>query len=220
MTVPVAPVPRRAGRPSTLSHDLIVAEALDLLDEVGVQGFSINKLAKRLNVSAMSFYKYFVGVDALLQAISDRVFTLFPMPEPTAHWRDFLLAWLHAMAAHVRRYPVALKVIAWNGNMSAGWLRAWLPVLEIIATHAPESERRKVIAHWLSLSAVGVMNAWVNAPAATSQLPPDLLADLTPHQRDLVLSLYGGSPPSDDKAVLHHVFVNIVAGLERLFDAG
>ena len=214
----VASAPRRAGRPSTLSRDLIVTEALSLLDEVGVQQFSVNKLAKRLNVSAMSFYNYFAGADALLQAVADRVFTLFPMPAETERWQDFLSAWLHAMAAHVSRYPVALKVIAWNGNLSAGWLRAWLPVLEIIAAHEPDSRRRKTIAYWLSLSALGVMNARVNEPIGPSQLPDELIAGLAPMQVELLLSLYGGSPPSDSEAVVGYAFKNIVAGLERLFD--
>ncbi|GGC06646.1 hypothetical protein GCM10011494_26560 [Novosphingobium endophyticum] len=218
MATPVAPVPRRAGRPGTLSRELIVTEALELLDEVGVQQFSVNKLAKRLNVSAMSFYNYFTGVDALLQAVADRVFTLFPMPAPAARWQDFLSAWLDAMAAHVRRYPVALKVIAWDGNLSAGWLRAWLPVLEIIAAHEPDSRRRKAIAYWLSLSALGVMNALVNEPTGPSQLPDELIEDLPSPQHDLLLSLYGGSPPSDSEAVVGYAFANIIAGLERFFD--
>lgn len=220
MVTPVAPSPRRAGRPSTLSRDLIVTEALKLLDEVGVQQFSVNKLAKRLNVSAMSFYNYFAGADSLLQAVADRVFTLFPMPAPAERWQDFLSEWFDAMAAHVRRYPVALKVIAWNGNLSAGWLRAWLPVLEIIAAHEPNTERRKAIAYWLSLSALGVMNARVNEPVGPSRLPNELIAGLPAPQHDLLLSLYGGSPPSDSQAVVDDVFANIIYGLERLFNGG
>lgn len=218
MVTPVAPAPRRAGRPSTLSRDLIVTEALKLLDEVGVQRFSINKLARRLNVSAMSFYNYFAGADALLQAAADRVFTLFPMPPTAERWQDFLAAWLDAMAAHISRYPVALKVIAWNGNLSAGWLRAWLPVLEIIAAHEPDTGRRKTIAYWLSLSALGVMNARVNEPTGPSRLPDELIAGLPSAQRDLLLGLYGGSPPSDSQAVVGYAFANIIVGLERLFD--
>ena len=113
---------------------------------------------------------------------------------------------------------MALKVIAWNGNLSAGWLRAWLPVLQIIAAHEPDSRRRKTIAYWLSLSALGVMNARVNEPAGPSRLPDELIAGLPPPQRDLLLSLYGGSPPSDSEAVVGYAFANIIAGLERFFD--
>jgi AcrR family transcriptional regulator len=211
-------LPRRAGRPSTLSSDLIVSEALALLDEVGVQTFSVSKLARRLNVSAMSFYNYFSSVDDLLHAVADRVFTLFDMPEPVERWQDFLLAWLRAMAVHVRRYPVALKVIAWNGTLSAGWLRSWLPVLEIIAHHEKDTRRRKSIAYWLSLSAIGIMNARVNEPSTSSLLPDELMTSLPEVQRELLRLFYGGGPPSDGARVMDHAFVTIVAELERIFE--
>lgn len=56
---------------NTLSAERIVTAALDLLDQGGVEAFSVRSLAKGLGVAPMTLYTYFRGKDELLDAVRD-----------------------------------------------------------------------------------------------------------------------------------------------------
>lgn len=76
-----------------LQRDAVVAAALDLLNEVGVDGLTTRRLAERLGVQQPALYWHFKSKQALLDALSnammrDHVHTL---PPPDGPWREFLL---------------------------------------------------------------------------------------------------------------------------------
>lgn len=59
--------------PVGLDADAIVAAAVDLLDEQGLEGFTIRALGARLGVSGPTIYWHVGSKDALLQAVVERV---------------------------------------------------------------------------------------------------------------------------------------------------
>jgi AcrR family transcriptional regulator len=59
-----------ADRREPLSRERITAVALDLLNEQGLQGFTMRALGQRLGVEAMAVYHYFPSKEALLEAVS------------------------------------------------------------------------------------------------------------------------------------------------------
>lgn len=63
------------GRPSTrlLSRELIATEALRLYEEVGAAGFSLRRLAARMNVKSPSFYNHVSGQDDLVAAMQEQL---------------------------------------------------------------------------------------------------------------------------------------------------
>lgn len=69
---------RRAPRGS-LTRDRIVDAALDLIEEHGVDGVSMPKLAERLGVGVMSLYTHVDSRDDLLDAIAERVLGDLPV---------------------------------------------------------------------------------------------------------------------------------------------
>lgn len=77
--------PRRAPRGS-LNRERIVDAALGLIEEEGVDGVSMPKLAKRLGVGAMSLYTHVDSKDDLLDAIAQHVLGGLPAPSG-ADWR-------------------------------------------------------------------------------------------------------------------------------------
>ncbi|MBV9921310.1 MAG: TetR/AcrR family transcriptional regulator [Pseudonocardia sp.] len=106
---------RRRGR--GLSLDRIVSVTLELVDEQGVGAASMRAVAARLDVEAMSLYKYVATRDELFDAVVDKVVNeLSDDPQvtlrPTAGWRP----WLHGMGWGVRRYarahPHAFPLVA------------------------------------------------------------------------------------------------------------
>lgn len=61
-----------------LERSVIIAAALDLLDEVGLEGLTMRKLAEKLGVQAPSIYWHFSGKPALLDDMADAMLADMP----------------------------------------------------------------------------------------------------------------------------------------------
>ena len=74
-----------------LQRDIIVAAALKLLNEVGMDGLSTRKLAEQLNIKSASLYWHFRNKRDLLDAMSAAMFEpAFKTIAPTRDWRVWL----------------------------------------------------------------------------------------------------------------------------------
>ncbi len=67
------PGQRRGLRRGTLTKEIIVRESLRLLDEGGIDGFSLPKLGRALGADQTAVYRHFASKDALVLAIADRL---------------------------------------------------------------------------------------------------------------------------------------------------
>ena len=77
-----------------IHRELVVAEALDLLDEVGLDGVSTRRLAQRLGVEQPALYWHFSGKHALLVAMAEEAMTPLtsaPLPTPGDDWQAWFL---------------------------------------------------------------------------------------------------------------------------------
>ncbi|MEL5955151.1 TetR/AcrR family transcriptional regulator C-terminal domain-containing protein [Streptomyces sp. CLV115] len=75
-----------------MNRELVIAEALGLLDEVGLDAVSTRRLAKRLNVEQPSLYWYFRTKKDLLAAMAEAAMTphaTASLPTPDDDWRDW-----------------------------------------------------------------------------------------------------------------------------------
>jgi AcrR family transcriptional regulator len=72
-----------------LDRDRVVRAALELLDEVGLEGLSMRRLADRLGVKAASVYWHVRDKEELLDLVFDRVIGEIEVPEPDpTRWRE------------------------------------------------------------------------------------------------------------------------------------
>jgi AcrR family transcriptional regulator len=139
--------PRAVGRPRrpVLSRERIVAAALALVDDEGLDAVSTRRLATELGVSGPALYNHFATKDELIDAVVDSVLgevdiAVFAKPtEPTA-WREPIAAWARsyraALAGHPNlvpalaqgpgRRPNALRMAdaVFGALVDAGWPRA------------------------------------------------------------------------------------------------
>ncbi|MFF8968644.1 TetR/AcrR family transcriptional regulator [Streptomyces sp. NPDC014995] len=86
---------RGGGQPSGLDRERITEVTVRLLDEEGLDKFSMRRLAAELNVTAMSVYWYVDTKDDLLELALDAAFGELELPDPEAggaDWRDQLRA--------------------------------------------------------------------------------------------------------------------------------
>ncbi|PLP57888.1 TetR family transcriptional regulator [Mesorhizobium loti] len=77
-----------------LNRETVIAEALDLLDEVGLDAISTRQLAKRLGVEQPSLYWHFRKKDELLAAMAEVAMAphaIAPLPRPSDNWREWFL---------------------------------------------------------------------------------------------------------------------------------
>jgi AcrR family transcriptional regulator len=73
-----------------MSRETIINEALNLLDEVGLDAVSTRQLAKRLGVEQPSLYWHFRKKEDLLSAMADVAMVphaTAPLPTPSDDWR-------------------------------------------------------------------------------------------------------------------------------------
>ena len=78
----------RGSKRQPLDRDRVVRVALELLDEVGLEGLSMRRLADRLGVKAASVYWHVRDKEELLDLVFDRVIGEIEVPEPEpSRWR-------------------------------------------------------------------------------------------------------------------------------------
>ncbi|MEU9678372.1 FAD-dependent monooxygenase [Streptomyces parvus] len=108
-----APAPRRGrGRPSH-DTDQMVATALRLIDEHGVQAFSLRTLADALGSSTATLYRHFANKNEILVLTVDLALGeahTAPVAAP-ADWRDVLNAMAHQLRAVLARHPSLLPTL-------------------------------------------------------------------------------------------------------------
>ncbi|WP_245620580.1 TetR/AcrR family transcriptional regulator C-terminal domain-containing protein [Cryptosporangium arvum] len=77
-----------------MDRQTVVAEALDLLDEVGLDGMSTRLLARRLGIQQPSLYFHFRRKEDLLAAMAEAAMAPHAtarLPRPADDWREWFL---------------------------------------------------------------------------------------------------------------------------------
>jgi TetR/AcrR family tetracycline transcriptional repressor len=103
----------------------IIDAAMALLDEVGMDGLTMRRLAGALQIQAPSLYWHFAGKQALLDAMADALLAEMVLPpDGEMPWDE----WLRAMATEFRR---ALKSRRDGARVYAGTFPTMDNVLRI-----------------------------------------------------------------------------------------
>jgi AcrR family transcriptional regulator len=91
----------------------IVAVALKLVDEVGVQAFSLRMLAETLESGTATLYRHFASKDELMAYVVDRVLGEVHVTdhEDLATWQDAVAAGARALHETLRRHPNVLPLL-------------------------------------------------------------------------------------------------------------
>jgi AcrR family transcriptional regulator len=91
-------------RRQPLSAERIAEAALQLIDERGLEAFSMRRLGERLGVEAMALYHYFPSRGRLLDAVMDVLVVGIPVPGDALpaeqRLRELLRAWRHVAIDH------------------------------------------------------------------------------------------------------------------------
>jgi len=95
--------PERTTR--RLTRDVVVREALAVLDEGGYEALTIRRLAERLGVVPMAVYRHVTNKDDLTDALLDLAVSRVPLPDADIDWRNGLRQLAHAIRDTILQHP-------------------------------------------------------------------------------------------------------------------
>ncbi len=167
-----------------LDIDLIAAAALAIVDQNGLQGFSMRAVAKSLGVTPMALYHHVRNKAELAALVVDAANTEHPLPVPSGDWREDL--WVMAkisrdsMMAHPgvaelrRQYRVWTPEILKKSQYWVGlWQQTGLP---------PDKAVQGAV-----ISSVAILGLITEGPLLVEQAPPDeRLLESRPEARQLL----------------------------------
>jgi AcrR family transcriptional regulator len=103
--------PVDVARNPSLSRGVIVSAALELMDQQGVDGFSMRKLAARLEVSPQALYWHFKDKDDLCRAVVDVVREDVRIEvDASLSVADRIRAHMLGLRAHLSRHPCVVEL--------------------------------------------------------------------------------------------------------------
>lgn len=105
---------RPMGRPSApvLNRELIRDTALRLIDERGLEKFSMRRLAEELGVQAASLYGHYINKEEVLDAIANQLTTQVDTSGFVHGWKVGLETWGRSYYAALCAHPNAAPVVA------------------------------------------------------------------------------------------------------------
>jgi len=134
---PAAPPAARRGRPSA---DLgrVVAEALELVDEVGVAAFTMRMLADRLNSGTATLYRHFAGKEEILVQVLDQVLGEVEVAEAdiaTRSWQEAITLASAEFYLVLRKHPNVLPLLVSQITVGPNGLANRERVLGLLLAH-------------------------------------------------------------------------------------
>ncbi|GAA3548020.1 hypothetical protein GCM10022419_030380 [Nonomuraea rosea] len=135
-----------ARRGAPLSLEEISSTALRLMDEGGVEGLSMRKLAAELNVNPMSLYHHVENKEALLGQICATAAERMRMPpDDGTPWQEQIRALATAYHRHAREHPAMWTYVHLHPELIADRrLSIWKTLYRVLRqAGVPEPELRR-----------------------------------------------------------------------------
>ena len=115
-----------------LTDHRIAKEALAILDEQGVAGFSMRNIARALNVTAMALYHHVSDKAALAALVVELAGNDQPFPEPVDDWHESIwniAAWMRQRSlAHPALLELRRIYDIWTPEfheLASRWMGSW-----------------------------------------------------------------------------------------------
>ncbi|HEY1177814.1 MAG TPA: TetR/AcrR family transcriptional regulator [Phytomonospora sp.] len=220
--------PKKKREQPALSVESIVAEAIALLDEEGIEQLSMRKLGARMNAGATSLYRHVANKDELIELVVDEVYGELTVPavEAPERWREGATEVAGSLRAMMLRHPwvgtvlgqVGLKSLGPNlarlsGEFMAVFQAAGFPVLDA------DKVMNTLISYVIGMATSEA--AWLQLVARSGKTEAEWVAELLPRaieaaadRADLAEPLMASS--GVDPAVVRDE--NFAYGLELVLD--
>lgn len=125
-----SPPGARRGRRPALTRAEVLRAALAVLDDDGVTGLTMRRVAATLEVDPMTLYRHVDGKDALLDGIVELIWDEVPALVDDQDWADAIRAFAAALTAAIDAHPNAVPLLLTRPVMSRATLEAFSALLE------------------------------------------------------------------------------------------
>lgn len=116
--------PASRGSQPTLSREQIVSAAIELLDELGLDGLTMRRLGAKLGAGATSLYWYVANKDDLLELAIDEVMGEIEIPDlAEAGWRVPAAALAQGVRSMILRHPWFTGLLGNKPNIGPNAMR-------------------------------------------------------------------------------------------------
>jgi TetR/AcrR family transcriptional regulator, tetracycline repressor protein len=124
---------RDEGERTRLTRRAVVDRAMQLADATGLDGLTIRKLAQELGVTPMALYWHFRSKDALLDGLTERVWSEIDIDvDAAAPWTDQLRGLLESLLQVLRAHPAAPALLLNQESQNEFFLRATETTLDVL----------------------------------------------------------------------------------------
>lgn len=106
-----------------LSRERIAVAALELLDEEGLDDFSVRKLAGRLGVGPASLYVHYHGKDEILHSAVDLVLAELDVAGATGDWKEQAGGTLRSLRRLLIAHPAVIRILGGREVLTPNSLR-------------------------------------------------------------------------------------------------
>jgi TetR/AcrR family tetracycline transcriptional repressor len=124
---------RGAATTPTMSREVVVAAALELIDEAGLDSFSLRALAQKLGVYPTAIYWYVPNRNDLIASVVALILDSVPTQRRRRTWQQSLRDLFHgfraAVAAHPNAAPLIGAAVVSNNSMSFAFVEHVLGIL-------------------------------------------------------------------------------------------
>ena len=166
-----APAARR-----TLTRERILHTGLQMIDQQGLEAFTMRKLAQELGVDPMSIYRHFENKEALLDSVADVLWSEVKLPESEVGWEALLRSFATSLRALAHIHPHAYALLCRTQSLSLALLRLCGVALEQLQQVGFEQKRALEILCTVSSYAMGYAMVELSAlsPVTTEHGTPEL----------------------------------------------
>lgn len=172
---------KKRGRPPLLTHDRVLNTTIELLAEVPVESFTMQRVSERLNVAPMTLYGYYPSRDTLLQAVAEKLFLgldLHSVDEADT-WPEKIHAWCHCIREQLHSLPNLFRLITDPSQLTAAWLEASRPLVDALAHAGLDREQSAFFTRWIGRTVVGTL-------IVESSFDKDVFRSITQHTQAIV----------------------------------
>ena len=122
---------KRAARPP-LDRDRIVAAALGIVDDEGLEALSLRRLAEALGVTPMSIYWHVRDKAELLELVGQAVLAEIELPPARGEWREQLTDLHRAMLTVLLKHPNTLDALIGRARFGPAGVTMFERLLSIL----------------------------------------------------------------------------------------
>ena len=143
------------GRPPLIDRELVLATALELADEHGLEALTMGAVARQLGVTPMALYRHVGNKADLVDGVVELLLTQMPEPSPALPWSERLTDLASGILRTARRHPNVFPVLLQHPVTTSGARRARRAVYAALADAGVPADRVAQVERLVSTAVLG-----------------------------------------------------------------